>query len=322
MARIARVAWSALALNLAVVVWGAFVRASGSGAGCGAHWPLCNGEIVPHSPQVATLIELTHRLTSGLALIAVAWLAYLAFRQQPRMRAFRRAAAASMVLILTEAALGAGLVLFRLVADNESVARALFMSAHLVNTFLLLGALALAAHFASGGADVDLGSRSSATGAIGLSLVALVVAGASGAIAALGDTLYPAQGLAEAMARDFSSTSHLLIRLRVLHPVIAIVAGILSIGAARFAARARPGAADSRRILAIEILVGLQFAAGFLNVVLLAPVWMQLVHLILADLVWIAVVLNAATVLGVTGGARARAVMPVPEALRAGASGR
>jgi cytochrome c oxidase assembly protein subunit 15 len=271
---------------------------------------------------VATLIELTHRLTSGLALIAVAWLAYLAFTQRPRMRAFRRAAAASMVLILTEAALGAGLVLFRLVADNESVARALFMSAHLVNTFLLLGAVALAAHFASGGADIDLGARSSATGAIGFSLVALVVAGASGAIAALGDTLYPAPGLAEAIARDFSATSHPLLRLRVAHPVIAIVAGLLSVGAARLAARARPDAADSRRMLAIEILVALQFAAGFLNVILLAPVWMQLVHLLLADLLWIAVVLNAATVLGVAGGARVRVPLPVADPLQAGVAGR
>jgi cytochrome c oxidase assembly protein subunit 15 len=296
MRRTARVAWGALGLNLAVILWGAFVRASGSGAGCGAHWPLCNGEVVPHSPQVATLIELTHRVTSGLALVAVVWLVYLAFRERPRQRGLTRAAAASMVLILSEAALGAGLVLFRLVADDESTARALFMTAHLVNTLLLIAAIALTAHFASGGRPVSLRRAPGLTAAVTASLLALILAGASGAIAALGDTLYPAQGLAEAIARDLSPTSHLLLRLRVLHPVFAIGAGIVAIGVARFGVRARP-VTGGRSILTIEILVAAQFAAGVVNVLLLAPVWMQIVHLLLADLVWIAVVLNGAALL-------------------------
>src|SRR5215467_12703113 len=69
--RVSAFAWGVLAYNVAVIAWGAFVRASGSGAGCGRHWPLCNGEVVPRPTSVATVIEATHRATSGLALVGV-----------------------------------------------------------------------------------------------------------------------------------------------------------------------------------------------------------------------------------------------------------
>src|SRR5512133_2746292 len=116
--RFSRFAWAVLAYNLAVVAWGAFVRASGSGAGCGRHWPTCNGNVVPRSPSAATLIEFSHRLSSGLALLLVVTLALWAFRAYPRRHAVRRAAAASVVLMLTEALVGAGLVLLSLVAHD------------------------------------------------------------------------------------------------------------------------------------------------------------------------------------------------------------
>jgi len=296
--RLAKLAWGVLALNVGVVVWGAFVRATGSGAGCGDHWPLCNGEIVPHSPRVETLIELAHRLSSGLALVGVAALVVAAYRHRPASRPLRRAAAAAGVLILSEALVGAGLVLFRLVADNESMARALFMGAHLVNTFLLLGALAIVAHLASGGRPLALGARPALTTLWLVVLGALALAGASGAVAALGDTLHPSRTIAEALAEDLSPASHLLIRLRLLHPVLAASAGILAVVLARFGLRASPETADPRHVLAIELLVTAQVAAGLVNVMLLAPVWLQLVHLTLADAVWIAVVLYGGRLLG------------------------
>lgn len=297
MVRTARAAWTALVLNLGVIIWGAFVRASGSGAGCGAHWPLCNGEIIPHSARIETIIELVHRATSGLALLAVAWLVYEAFRRRPASSALRGAAIGSAVFILGEAAIGAGLVLFRLVADNESMARALFMGAHLVNTFLLLGALALAVHFASGGGSLDLRARPRVTTLLFAALGAVILAGASGAVAALGDTLYPSRTIADAIAQDLSPAAHLLIRLRVWHPVIAIAAGVLAVLAARLGGRFHPAAVDARAVLWIEVLVAAQFAAGALNVVLLAPTWLQLVHLTLADLVWLALVFYGARLL-------------------------
>ncbi|MES1243992.1 MAG: COX15/CtaA family protein [Acidobacteriota bacterium] len=296
MDRLARYSWFTLACNIAVILWGAFVRASGSGAGCGSHWPLCNGEVIPESPGAKMLVELTHRVTSGMALLLVVGLVVLAWRERPKGHPARRAAALSMVLMLTEAAVGAGLVLFELVADNKSMARAMFMGVHLMNTFFLLGFLTLTAHFASGGAAYRWRGRA-ALGA-GLGMAALIAAGVSGAVAALGDTLFPASSLAEALRQDLSASSHLLIRLRLLHPVISATAGVVvGLLAARVLV-SRPEL--TRPAKRVAVLVFLQVVAGVTNVILLAPVWMQIVHLLLADLLWISAVLLGARVLAET----------------------
>lgn len=290
-------AWGVLGYNLLVVLWGAFVRATGSGAGCGSHWPLCNGAVVPRAAQVETLIEFTHRLTSGIALLAVVGLLVWAARSYPRGHHVRLGAALSMGFMVLEALLGAGLVLFGLVDDNASMARAFAMVAHLVNTFLLIGSLALTAWWASGGAPVRLRGQGVAGALLAVSLLGLLLTGASGAIAALGDTLFPARSLAEGLRADFSLTAHLLLRLRVLHPLIAIAAGLYTLFAVRMVQRLRPGAATRRAAALVSLMVLIQLAAGTINVALLAPVWMQLVHLLLADLLWIATLLFAAAAL-------------------------
>src|SRR5215210_7122332 len=162
--RLARFAWGVLAYNIAVILWGAFVRASGSGAGCGSHWPLCNGEVLPREPRIETIIELTHRVTSGIALLLVVGLVVMAYRHRPKGHPAHRAAVLTLIFMLTEAAVGAGLVLFELVADNQSMARAMFMATHLINTFFLLGAMTLTAHFASGRAPFRLRGQGSLAG--------------------------------------------------------------------------------------------------------------------------------------------------------------
>ena len=290
MSRLARFAWFVLATNVAVILWGVVVRATGSGAGCGSHWPLCNGEVVPRGARVATVIEFAHRLTSGLALLLVVALAVAAFRGRRRGDPTRKAAVASVLLILSEAAVGAGLVLFRLVADNQSMARAMFMGTHLTNTFFLLATLALTAHFAGGGAQLSLRRPGWLGAGLALGLLGLLLTGVSGAVAALGDTLFPARSLAEALGQDFSATGHLLIRLRLLHPAFAAGAGILAI-LLTVQPRTREAARWGRWT---SILVFCQWVAGLANMLLLAPVWMQMVHLLLADLVWIAFVLLTA----------------------------
>src|SRR4051812_37897595 len=228
MTRFTRYAWLTLAYNVLVVLWGAIVRATGSGAGCGSHWPFCNGVGIPQSPRIETVIEFSHRLTSGIALVLVVGLVVGAFRLLPKGHAGRTAAVWSMIFMVGEAAVGAALVLFRLVADNPSMARALFMATHLVNTFLLLGALTLTAHFASGGAPFRWRGHGWWSGGVTAGLLGLLLAGVSGATAALGDTLFPSQTLAEGLRQDLSPTAHLLIRLRIFHPMIAIAAGMFA----------------------------------------------------------------------------------------------
>jgi cytochrome c oxidase assembly protein subunit 15 len=286
-----------LAWNLLVIVWGAFVRASGSGAGCGAHWPTCNGDVVPQAPGIKTLIEFTHRAMSGLALVGVVVLAWWAWKAFPRAHRVRKAAAASVVLMLTEALLGAGLVLFQYVAGNVSVGRAIYLSAHMVNTLLLAAAITLAAWWSR---EESRAPRSGAAGLLGTGwllgagLTAAVVIAVTGVIAALGVTLFPASSLAQGMAADIAPAANFLVRLRVLHPVLAACGGIYFAVAALVVAL-NSGDRVMRKVgFGLVAAVLIQVALGVVNLALLAPVWTQLTHLFVADVVWILLVILSA----------------------------
>jgi protoheme IX farnesyltransferase len=299
--RFAKYAWVVLAYSVGVILWGAYVRATGSGAGCGGHWPLCNGQVVPWSPQAATLIEFSHRVSSGLTLLAVLGLAIWAFRAYPKGHPVRLGAGLAVFFTFTEALVGAGLVLFQLVAQNASALRAASVAVHLVNTFLLLASLTLTALWASGGRPLRLQGQGWAAWWLGLGLVGVLLLGISGAITALGDTLFPASSLAEGLQQDFSPAAQFMIRLRVFHPLIAVSVGILVIFVAYSLGFSSPDERAARSIAkALVGLVGAQWLAGIANVALLAPIWMQLLHLFLADLVWIMLVLLAATALAQT----------------------
>ncbi|PTL79894.1 COX15/CtaA family protein [Vitiosangium sp. GDMCC 1.1324] len=301
--------WTTLVYTLAVVLWGAFVRATGSGAGCGDHWPVCNGEVVPRAPSVQTLIEYTHRVTSGLALVLAVTLCVWGLRAHAKGHPVRKAAVFSLVFMLTEAAVGAGLVLFKMVAGNESIARAWWMAAHLINTFLLVGTMTLTAWWAGGREQLTWRRQGLAGWLVAGSLVGLLVLGVSGAIAALGDTLFPASSLAHGLRQDMSPTSHLLLRLRMVHPMLAVLVGALVVFSAATVAKLRPSPAVKQAAMQLGVLYALQLVAGMVNVLLLAPAWMQLVHLLLADLVWIALVRLSAAGLAL-GAPRADVMKP------------
>jgi cytochrome c oxidase assembly protein subunit 15/protoheme IX farnesyltransferase len=287
--KLARYARLVIAYCILVILWGAFVRASGSGAGCGSHWPLCNGEILPESPQWKTLVEFGHRVTSGLSLLAIAALAWFAFRA-PHRRRLRQAAIASVVFILLEAAIGAGLVLLDLVELDRSLLRVISISLHLINTSLLMAALTITAHAASDAAHsipsrdtllpADPAQRKIVV-AFGLSFLLL---GATGAIAALGDTLFRHGTLAEGLAADFSATSHWLLPLRTFHPPIAVLWGALFIA---WAGQFRTHPALRRPFWTMTGLIATNFSLGLLNIGLLAPVGLQLAHLLIANLIWV-----------------------------------
>jgi heme A synthase len=308
MTRLARFARLVLGWNVAVILWGAFVRATGSGAGCGAHWPLCNGEVVPRAPALDTMVEFAHRATSGLALLLVFALALWVFRDRPKGHPARPAAAASVFFILVEAAVGAALVLFGLVADNDSVARALFVAGHLANTFVLLACLTLTAHWCATDEPVRREAAARFGWPFALGALGLVVVGKSGAVAALGDTLYPAQSILGGLAQDVSPTAHFLVQLRVAHPILALAGALLVAFVASRVLQATADAPTRGLAWAVAGLALLQLAVGLLNVVLLAPVWLQIVHLLLADVLWIAYVLLAVRALSLPFPA------PTPEA--------
>ncbi|MFL5801035.1 MAG: COX15/CtaA family protein [Roseiflexaceae bacterium] len=296
--RFATYAWGVLGYNLLVILWGAYVRATGSGAGCGAHWPLCDGQVLPRSARAELLVEFTHRLSSGLSLLLVVGLLIWALRAYPRGHIVRLGAKLAMLLIVTEALVGAGLVLFQLVAGNDSAARAMAIVIHLLNTFLLLAALTLTAWWASGGAPLRVRGQGAISWALGLGMLGVMVVGAAGAITALGDTLFPAGSLAEGLRQDFAPTAHFLVQMRAIHPIAAILLGVY-ITALAWAIGRRDDGRDARPIArALAGLFLVQLLLGALNVALLAPVWMQLIHLLAADGLWILLVLLAASVLG------------------------
>lgn len=292
-ARFEKLAWGGLAYTLVVVAWGAFVRATGSGAGCGQHWPLCNGEIVPHTGRIETLIELSHRVTAGLSLGVGAVIAFYGVRLYPKRDRVRRAAIASLLFVLGEALIGAALVLYKLVEHDDSMKRALSMPLHLVNTLFLMGALGMTAWWARGKSPSPLVLRGQ--GAVGAAVLfalgSLVLVATSGALAALGDTLFPPTSVGNALTQDLNAGANTLVRLRLLHPLFALLAATCVTAAATIARVLRPS--DETRVLS-KLAIGLvftQIAAGLANVALLAPVWMQVVHLSLAECTWVVTVL-------------------------------
>jgi heme a synthase len=279
-----------LGWNVLVVLWGAYVRASGSGAGCGSHWPLCNGEVIPVAPGIQTIIEFTHRMMSGVALAAIIALWLWTRRIFPGTNPVRPVAAASVVFLITEALLGAGLVLFNYVDKDQSAGRAIYLSLHLLNTLLLLGALTLTAWFSKGGFYFG-GHRWSRWIIAALPIAALV--SVTGAIAALGDTLFPVASLAEGFRQDFSGAANFLVRLRVVHPTLAVLAASYFASVSIFVLRSKQRLVARKIAVGVLILVLAQLSAGAINLLLLAPVWMQITHLLLADLIWIWLVLLA-----------------------------
>ncbi len=292
--RFAPYAWGVLAYNVVVILWGAFVRATGSGAGCGRHWPLCNGEVIPRAPAVETLIELSHRLTSGVALLLVVGLVWWAWVAYPRGHRLWLAALVSLGIMIVEALLGAGLVLLEYTASNVSVARAYWMAGHLINTFLLLAALTVTAWWASGAPAIRLrGQPASLRLSLLAALLGMMLLGASGAITALGDTLVFTAGISP----DEDALVAALVDLRIYHPLIAFGVGGLLLLAAWTARRLHPTPAVTRLTLLLGVSFVLQLILGAINVVLKAPVAMQLIHLLVSDVIWIGLVMLAAAAL-------------------------
>jgi heme A synthase len=294
---VVRLSVATLVVNLLVILWGAWVRASGSGAGCGNHWPTCNGAIIPRSPGVHTLIEFTHRASSAPASIMVVVLLIATWRALPPGHWARRTALAALVLLLIEAGIGAALVKFDLVAANASLARPLVLGLHLVNTQLLLSAIMLTGWWGAGHPVITRSARAGRGRWFVAALAALILVNLAGVFASLGDTLFPAPSLAAGLAADRSAASSVLLHIRVWHPALAVAVGCGLLVLAWQATVWRHDAAVARAARTVTAAVMLQWAIGAISLVLLVPVALQLLHLLVADLVWLAAIWLAAATL-------------------------
>lgn len=299
MSRFAKYAWFITIYNIAVILWGAVVRATGSGAGCGNHWPACNGEIIPHPENIEVIIEFGHRLTSSFSGVLVIIMLVWAFRitMEHRQKFVRWMAVMTFIFIIIEGGLGAALVRFEWVTNDTSPERAFVVALHLANTLVLLAFMTLTAWGASHDEPIQTNSNQKIRNGMIVGLVAYIFLSAIGAVTALGDTLFPAASLYEGIQQDLNPSISFLVQLRIWHPIFAIIVSAYLYAFGYYVLKQYDDEGTERLIQLMFMVIALQVGGGFLNVILLVPVWMQIVHLLIADTLWIILVLFSATVL-------------------------
>jgi len=300
----AKYAWFVLAYNMVVILWGVFLRASKSGDGCGQHWLTCHGEVIPSAPELKTVIEFSHRITSALdGLIVIGLMVWAIMRwrrgKTDANRRIMKTAIGSLAFVIVEGLLGAGLVLTGNTAENLTAARPFWAAGHLITTLILLTFLTLTAWFASGGKLFSLKSAEPKVKLLlALGVAGFLLVGLSGSIAALSNLLFPSESIAEGVAKDFSAASNILLRLRVSHPILSILVGVYLIFLAGWLRKkSENNEAVTRWSNVVSVLILVQLGFGALTLLTLAPIVMQVGHLLLADAVWIALVLLTANFL-------------------------
>lgn len=269
---------------LFIVLWGAWVRLSGSGAGCGEHWPLCNGEVVPIDAGIKTFIEFTHRLTSGIFGFTILGMVFYARKEFERGHPLRFYALWSLALTIVEALIGAVLVKKGLVDQNSSHLRAVVIALHLGNTLLLMASLSACVFFAKAKSFTftELAQGMKRFFAVVAVLIFIVVS--SGAVTALGNTLFPESSLLAGMDKDFSKDSPFLIRLRIYHPISALIMASLFM---TLNSKMRSLVMGQRLCDFNQAIIIISLAFGAINWLLMAPTWGALLHLLLANIMWL-----------------------------------
>lgn len=296
-----RFACGLIVYNLVIVLWGAFVRISRSGDGCGDNWPYCGGagELVPASADAATWIEWTHRASTMVLGPLLLVLAIWAFRSFGKGHPVRKVALGVLLFTAIEAWIGRHLVLNRLVADDASMQRAIWMSLHLANILSLFACLTLTAWWSRGAARLQWHGQGKLAAMWATCFVGMVVLAITGALSALGDTLYPVETLMEGVRQDFSSEAVFLLRTRPLHPLTATFFSLFTVWTILTTLRERPTPAVRQLAPVVLALLGGQYVFGWWNLLMLAPAWAQLTHLLLANLLWIGLVCLGAAALAV-----------------------
>ncbi|MGH8927897.1 MAG: COX15/CtaA family protein [Acidimicrobiia bacterium] len=294
MPRLARFAWFVIAWNVFTILLGAVVRATDSGAGCGRSWPTCQGQLLP-ALDGAAAVEFTHRTASGVALALVAALVVAVWRSRPLGHPARRSAAWAGLAIVGEALIGAAIVLYEWVADDSSVARAVAVPLHLVNTLLLLAALTFTAWCLNAEVVTQFRWRGRSRWWLLVGAAAFFAIAASGAVTALADTLFPSIG------GGLTGAEHFLTRLRVIHPILAAITVAAALAAIRnsestvLAPRTRsvgqePSGKKEWTARNLVVLTLIQVILGAATIVLGSPLWLRLSHLLVADAIWISYV--------------------------------
>ena len=276
---------SGLVVSVFSIIAGAIVRATGSGDGCGSSWPTCNGEIIPKLNTPSELIEFSHRSISGILLIITLIIFVKSFNDEVPILQKRIIWFLTFFVVL-EALIGAVIVVYEWGGLNSSTPRIVAVPLHLINTFGLLGTYTLLFHLTKNSKTslinfFDRGFK------IGLFL--FLLSGATGSIAALADALFPSESFLSGLAEDFDSKSQILTRLRILHP---LSASALSVYLYSEANRLQSEYKVITKNIKLLILLGVLL--GVLNVVSNIILPLSILHLLIADLLWIVYVYKSA----------------------------
>ena len=267
-----------LLLSIASILAGAFVRATGSGDGCGATWPTCKGKIIPALSDTSELIEFSHRSVSGVLLV-VTLIIFAKTRKFQKDSLVRTVANYLTFFVIFEALIGAVIVIFEWVGLNSSLPRIIAVPIHLVNTFGLLGSYAILYKILQD----DLQNIKNMFNKNFLLISSLfLLSGATGSITALADVLFPSASFVEGFLADFDRTSEVLTRLRILHPIIS---STLSIVLYVYATGIRKKYNVSVKPLQILILIAVFL--GVINVLSNIVLPLSILHLAIADFLWI-----------------------------------
>ena len=271
-------AFTGLVLCVISILAGAVVRGTGSGDGCGASWPTCNGNIVPSSLDSSAIIEYTHRVFSGLLLL-VTFLLFIYCKKYSSNRLLQRCSGALLFFVVLEAIIGMVIVLQELVAYNTSLTRLIAVPIHLVNTFSLLALyIVLYSVLRNNIQQIKFIHNKRFLCSC---LIFLIVAGL-GSITALADLLYPSESFIEGVQMDFSETSQLLTRLRILHPIGASIL-LLWMFSESNRLFIKEGILFAKNLNRLSVIVSL---VGVLNVFFNINIFLSILHLLFADALW------------------------------------
>ena len=267
-----------LLLSIASILAGAFVRATGSGDGCGATWPTCKGKIIPALSDTSELIEFSHRSVSGVLLV-VTLIIFAKTRKFQKESLVRTVTNYLTFFVIFEALIGAVIVIFEWVGLNSSLPRIIAVPIHLVNTFGLLGSYAILYKILQD----DLQNIKNMFNKNFLLISSLfLLSGATGSITALADVLFPSASFVEGFLADFDRTSEVLTRLRILHPIIS---SILSIVLYVYATGIRKK--YNVKVKTLQTLILIAVFLGVINVLSNIVLPLSILHLAIADFLWI-----------------------------------
>ena len=313
MSALRRLSILSLILGIGQVVFGAIVRITGSGMGCGDHWPKCQGHWFPPLDRIDLIIEVAHRYFAATLSVAILALLVVALlhRATPGVSGrggVLRAAGAAAGLVLAAAIFGA--VTVKLELANKVV-----IVTHLAIAMTLLAVLVSASMRAGG-----LGASSAAVGtasaktwrsarvALALTFVVLVLGAFTAHVPGANSLCvgFPLcrNGLLPSSAQHIQITHRILAFLLFFH-LVGLSIGVWRRGEAKLIVGAAFTALGT-------VLVQIVVAAALVEMQL--PAMLRSLHQAVGTLVWVAVVvltlLSRRGVLGV--GVPARVSSPRP----------